>query len=103
MVDLVASSRVGRVAHHPVAGEQRQRAAAGGVDERGELVDHRVGVLLVARVGQVGGAVEEALLVEVERRADVEHVDVVGRDRGQCRARPTGIVALVNTTVSGRP
>ena len=79
MVDAVLD-RIGRLAHHAMAGEQRQRATAGGVDQPGQLVEHRRRVVGVARLGQVGRAVQEALLLEVERGADVEHLDLVGGD-----------------------
>ena len=49
----------GRLVEHPEAGEQRERAAAGRLDEVAELVGERLDVAGVARVGQVGGAVEE--------------------------------------------
>ena len=91
--------RGGRLVEHPEAGEQRERATAGRLDEVAELVGERLDVAGVARVGQVGGAVEERVRLVVERAADIELGDL---RRGRRRGAPgswAGSVALVSTAV----
>ncbi len=70
---------VGGALHHAVAGEQCERAPSGEADQPLELGEHRVRVGLGAGVRQRGGAVEERLLSEVERRPHVDLRRVVRR------------------------
>ena len=66
----------GRLVEHSEAGEQRQGAPAGRLDEVAELIGERGHVAGVARIGKVGGAVEEGVGLVVERAADIELDDL---------------------------
>ena len=80
----------GGLVEHAEAGEQRERAAAGRLDEVAELVGERLDVAGVARVGQVGGAVEERVVLVVERAADIELGDLRRAARRGGRAAGRG-------------
>ena len=82
-----ARSAVAASDHRPPAGEQRQCPPPGRADEGLELVEHSRLVAGMARVGQVGGAIEQRVLLVVEGAADVEQVGPVGR-----QPDPTGEV-----------
>ena len=71
--------RGGGLVHGPPAREQGQRAPAGRVDQRLQLVVHAGPVAGLAGIGEVGGAVQEGVGLVVERAADVEHVGALGR------------------------
>ena len=71
--------RLGSSIHRLPTGEQRQRAATGGGDQRGQLVVHRRPVGGGARVGHVDGAVQQRMVLVVEWAADVDLVVFRGR------------------------
>ena len=81
-----------RGVHRLPAGEQRERATTGGQDQLDEFVVHGRRVLGPARVGQMGGAVQEPGRRVVERAADVHLVGALGRqaDATHERARDRG-------------
>src|SRR5207253_1264167 len=65
---------LGRRLGGPARREEPQRAAAGGLDELGDLVELGVRDALASWRGQVFGDVEHGLLAVVERRADIDAV-----------------------------
>ena len=73
-------AQLGGRAHRAPRGEERERASAGRLDQRRQLVVQRGLVSRLAGVGQMRRAVEEGVLLVVERTADVEQ-SVVSRVR----------------------
>ena len=71
--------RVGCPVHRAEAREQRERPALGGFDEAGELLVDRLLGVVAAPVRQVRRTVQKGVLVESERAADVEDVELVRR------------------------
>ena len=69
-----ARASLGRLQRGALRGEQPERAAAGGLDQPGELVEERVGEPVATGTRQVARGVEDALALVGERRADVERV-----------------------------
>ena len=70
--DDAIGERGGRLVEHPEAGEQREGPPAGRLDQLGQLVGQRRQVPAVAGIGEVGRAVQDGLVLVVERAADIE-------------------------------
>ena len=88
----------GRRVHRLPAGEQRQRAATGRGDQRDQLVVHRRGGTAAIGDREVHRAVEQRVVLVVERAADVDR-STSSAGRPTRSASDAGMVALVRIAV----